>query len=136
MRLVILSICIMALSCSGASHEEVQKPVSEPVVVPVEQLTPEQQKFIIVYNKIACRANYNYDPDSTFGAIREPVSYLKKLTDDESSLLGGYVKIVTENGYADLNEFFIAAKKIRDDIAFWKKFEPGFIERLGACKDK
>ncbi|MBM4356014.1 MAG: hypothetical protein FJ109_19865 [Deltaproteobacteria bacterium] len=138
-----VSALFLFVSCSGTQVKEepvpprVEDPVPEPVPEPAVT-DPYQQKlarFEAAYRELACRANIDFDPESSFATIREPYAEIVRMTKEKSKSIESYLVILQKHGYGSAQELFDDRERI--DVAdpnWFKNLTGGLYDMLDACE--
>ncbi len=131
----------LVVSCSGAQvkEEPVATRVEEPEPGPQPEVTdPYMQKlsrFEAAYRDLACKANIDFDPESSFATLREPYAELERMVEEKSKSIEPYLVILQKHGYGSAQELF--EDRARIDIAdpsWFKNLSGGLYDMLDACE--
>jgi len=132
---------VFAAGCSGAQvkDEPVVTRVDEPEPAPEPAVTdPYLQKlarFEAAYKELACRANIDFDPESSFATLREPYAEIVRMTEEKSKSLDPYLVILKKHGYGSTQELFEDRERIDvADPVWFKKLSERLYGMLDECE--
>lgn len=132
-------LALLALACASPQTRETAPTTPVAQVAPEASGIdayddPETKRFVTAYTRLFCKANYGYDPDSTIATLREPIKRMKRLKEDGSDLLVGYMAVLTDTGFASLGAFDDAAARLRADEELWYHLQSKLMDSLATCQ--
>jgi hypothetical protein len=139
--MAVLTVLGMTLGCSGVQVKEEPVPtrVEEPEEAPKPEVTdPYLQKlerFEAAYRDLACKANIDFDPESSFATLREPYAELVRMTEEKSKSIDPYLVILQKHGYGSAQELF--DDRARIDVAdpnWFRNLSGKLYEMLDECE--
>jgi hypothetical protein len=141
LTMTVLTVLGMTLGCSGVQVKEEPVPtrVEEPEEAPKPEVTdPYLQKlerFEAAYRDLACKANIDFDPESSFATLREPYAELVRMTEEKSKSIDPYLVILQKHGYGSAQELF--DDRARIDVAdpnWFRNLSGKLYEMLDECE--